>query len=148
MTIVKRLCPILLILAVAAMSGCTHNNGDIGPWFGTWKLNEISVDGVVDTDYADNVLWKFQTEIICMLRVEPRHTRTEAFGTWEQNGNSLILSFTYNDDKGTTQYEPLPETGIPYGITELAIDRLTGSELQLTYHATDGSVYKYKFTKW
>ena len=31
---------------MVTLSSCTHNNGDIGPYFGTWKLLSINVDGV------------------------------------------------------------------------------------------------------
>ena len=43
----KRALHILIImLSMAALSSCTHNNGDIGPYFGTWKMLSIEVDGV------------------------------------------------------------------------------------------------------
>ena len=33
------------------MSGCTHNNGDIGPWFGTWQVTGIDADGAPLAEY-------------------------------------------------------------------------------------------------
>lgn len=33
---IPHISPLLAILG----AGCTHNDGDIGPWFGTWQLEE------------------------------------------------------------------------------------------------------------
>lgn len=129
-------------------TGCTHNNGDIGPWFGTWKLEEITVNGVTDTSYGNDILWKFQSSIICIVRVEPYHERSEAWGTWSQDGNALELNYTYTDDKNSAHYVPLPETYIPAGVTVMSIEELSGSKLKLIYHAADGNIYGYKFKKW
>ena len=50
-----------LVLAVYVMSaGCTRNNGDIGDWFGTWQMTEISVNGVAVGNYEKNIFWQFR----------------------------------------------------------------------------------------
>ena len=61
---------ILIITALISLNACTHNNGDIGHLFGTWKLDAITINGEVDSVYAkaDNVLWKFQSSVMSMIR--------------------------------------------------------------------------------
>ena len=39
---------ILLIVIALSFNACTHNNGDIGDLFGTWKLETITIDGEKD----------------------------------------------------------------------------------------------------
>ena len=43
-----------IICAIALLFGaCTHNNGDIGPLFGTWALDGMTVDGT-EADLGDD----------------------------------------------------------------------------------------------
>ena len=138
---------------MVTLSSCTHNNGDIGPYFGTWKLLSISVDGVEDVDYAGNVFWKFQNEVVCMVRVnESAHTANECWGTWKEIGNVMQLNHTHWDDnhkQGSFYYSPLPETHLPANsISDLEIVSLSGSSMQLKYVTDDNRVVGYKFTKW
>ena len=138
---------------MVTLSSCTHNNGDIGPYFGTWKLLSISVDGVEDVDYAGNVFWKIQNEVECMVRVnESAHTANECWGTWKEIGNVLQLNHTHWDDnhkQGSFYYSPLPETHLPANsISDLEIVSLSGSSMQLKYVTDDKRVVGYKFTKW
>lgn len=138
---------------MVAMSSCTHNNGDIGPYFGTWKMLSVEIDGEVDAGYAGNVFWKFQNQVVCMVRVnEVNHTTTECWGTWKEIGNELHLNFTHEDyyhKPGSSYYSPLPETYLPSMQTlELDIVSLSGSSMQLKYVTDDNSVIEYKFTKW
>ena len=49
---------IIAAVVMTAISGsCTHNNGDIGPWFGEWKLTSIEIDGSPDAAYKANTFW-------------------------------------------------------------------------------------------
>ncbi|MCM1518946.1 MAG: lipocalin-like domain-containing protein [Pseudoflavonifractor sp.] len=146
------LTPLLLLMAVM-LGGCTHNNGDIGPWFGEWKLTSITVDGVPDTDYDGNIFWAFQTTVIEMLSVDDETTADyrQRWGTWAQDGTVLTLDFTHSDDRnpaGSDKYIPFPATGLPAGVSELDILSLSGSEIKLSYTADDGKVYGYLLKKW
>ncbi|MDE6525025.1 MAG: lipocalin-like domain-containing protein, partial [Paramuribaculum sp.] len=56
---------ILSVVALTMLSaGCTRNNGDIGPWFGTWQVTRIDVDGVPADCYRGNVVMKFQSHVM------------------------------------------------------------------------------------
>ena len=41
--------PLLIIMLL--ISGCTQNNGEIDPWFGTWRLESLTCDGEPADDY-------------------------------------------------------------------------------------------------
>ena len=35
----------IALLLVIVATACTHNDGDIGPWFGLWRVERLIVDG-------------------------------------------------------------------------------------------------------
>ena len=141
-----------VMISAVCIGGCTHNDGDIGPWFGTWKLDSMTVDGVQDTEYADNVIWKFQANIMSIVRVSENHGRYEVYGTWcEPQTDVLRIEFIYSDNNtpaGTMRYSPLPETHLPPGISDLDILEMKSGKLHLEYQSPDGTVYGYFLTKW
>lgn len=141
----------ILIVAVTFVS-CTHNNGDIGEYFGTWKLETISVDGNTDSAYGGDIFWKFQTSVICMERVTELHDTENRWGTWAQIGSDVLrMDFTHHDDthpEGSDMYSPFPETYIPNGVTDLTIMSMSGSSMVLGYTKDDGTVIKYNLKKW
>ncbi len=141
-------------LFLLAATGCTHNRGDIGPYFGAWKLESVTIDGKTDPDYtADNVFWKFQTIVICMSRVDyDNHSSDSRYGTWEENGNRLTLDFTNYDNSnpaGSSKYSPLKETHLPSNaVSTLEIISQKGSTMKLEYISEEGVVYGYELKKW
>lgn len=147
---------IVLLIIALTFNACTHNNGDIGGLFGTWKLQSITIEGEIDSSYDNNVLWKFQSSIMSMIRAnDSTHNRLETWGTWSyaNDDTQLELNFTHTDNDnpkpGSTKYSPLPETYLPKStIFTLDILNLNGSEMVLLYHSTDGKEYRYKFKKW
>ena len=45
---------IIPLLAMLVFSACTRNHGDIGIWFGTWHVEQITAGGtpvIVEGDY-------------------------------------------------------------------------------------------------
>ena len=150
---------LLLLSACVALSGCTRNNGDIGRWFGTWQLEEITVDGEVDADYGRNIFWKFQNDIICMVKVDSSdgmNRYEQVWGTWEERDNNLFLDFTYSDFENTSWngyasnglYVPFPVTRIPYGeISRLEIVSDNSKKLTLRYVGNSGMVCGYVLRK-
>lgn len=148
-----------IILAVMAflLVGCTHNNGNIGPFFGQWKISEITIDGEKDAAYEGNVFWSFQSSTIEMQKADESQLTdaVTSWGSWsrekETNHDVLILDFTHSDDThavGDPYYSPLKETHLPNGILRLYITSSSGSTMQLSYTADDGKVYKYSLVKW
>lgn len=147
-TIISSMMAIMLL----SVAGCTRNNGDIGPWFGTWKLDAMTINGAPDAEYADNVFWQFQSNLIVMTRLLGNHEQYDMPGTWCQPEPGVLrIEYVYSDDdapQGSMKYTPLPETHLPWGVSDLTILEMKGKTLRLEYRSTEGVVYGYNFTKW
>lgn len=138
-----------LLMSVMMSTSCTHNNGDIGKWFGEWQLRSIEVNGTDDADYQGNILWKFQNNIIEMVSVTG-HTQTEHFGTWSDSDKELTLNFTHHDDNnpaGSDRYAPPSVTRLPAAIVTLKIVKLSSSEIILQYAPDSSTLIVYTLRK-
>ena len=80
----------ILLAAMLMVASCTTNNGDIGPWFGTWRVTEITTDGVADADYQGNMFFKFQSTVFEMLLVHDDHGTENRFGIWNDDGKGTL----------------------------------------------------------
>lgn len=136
---------LLTLVTLTVSPGCTRNNGDIGDWFGTWRLETITVDGKPDPGYTDYMIWKFQSDLLMlMIPDDATHSHTDAIGRWSQQGDRLMLDFEYylgNMGPLNTVLH-LPQTAA------LDILRLSGSRIELRYTAPDGTQYYYSLKKW
>lgn len=142
-----------LLLAVLA-AGCTQNNGHIGRIFGSWYLEEATIDGVpmelpVDTE----TFFSFQSDIVLVTLKGTYGYKENYFGTFEQlSGGLLRLHFTYSDNDnpvGTGAYSAPTWLGFP---SEGVFDLQESSEskddkLVLTRVSDSGEIYIFKFTK-
>lgn len=134
---------------------CTHNNGDIGSWFGIWKLTAMEVDGVTDSSYEGDIFWSFQTSVFKMTEAtaEDLRERDERWGTWTEEGGDLLLNFTHSSDAfpggGVGSYAPLPATYIPANqVSRLKILKYPGSEMELSFTTSSGKQITYFLTRW
>ena len=123
-----------LILAIMSLCGCTCNDGDIGNWFGTWHLDEMTIGGETDTSYGGDLFWQFQNNVFCMRKVTEYHEYYPRWGTWaEIDGKTLRLDFTHHDDKyppGSDWYSPWPETHLKAkGISDLTKITMNGDRM-------------------
>ena len=61
------------LLAIAAMCSCTHNNGDIGPLFGQWKITDIATTdaatGTVTHNATSGAFLSFQNDVVTLTQV-------------------------------------------------------------------------------
>lgn len=142
---------IILVAAILTLPGCTQNDGDIGPWFGTWRLEQILVDGADDEAYNHDIIWKFQSDVISMVVVDDAtHTAASTWGTWSEADNTLTLNFSYSDTAnpaGSFKYSPPAATHLPPGISRLSIISLSKGEITLGYIDQQGVTYTYKLAK-
>ena len=140
----RRITAIMALAIVLLLpTSCTHNNGDIGPWFGTWRLESITINGEPDKDYAPPYLiWKFQSSIVQILAPDDvNHTAPGGTGTWSCEDDILHLDFTWGlGHEGTISHLPLK--------CRLTVLRLTGREIELRYDSPEGDSYIYKLKKW
>ena len=91
---------IVVIMAAIAGEGCTRNNGDIGPWFGTWGLTEATGDYSVPGADRSEFL-QFQSGTVCLRVVFNETTSYDAaFGNWSESGGVLTLDFPDQSDEG------------------------------------------------
>lgn len=143
---------IIAVLVMSFMSGCTHNNGDIGPYFGTWKLTGMEIDGKPDASYSGNIFWQFQSTVFCMRQVNAHHDTDIRWGSWEETDDGmLVLNFTHRDDEhptGSSIYSPIPATGLATAVNYLTIEKKSSSHLTLTYLSEEGLTYCYHLLKW
>lgn len=143
------------LILIAALSGCTRNNGDIGILFGTWQLDQIDTDNVPDTDYERNIFWKFQNDIIQLTKVYPEAVTpgySSVTGTWNEDNGYLFMNFTHHDgdpESGNDRYLPYPEMHLPYGVVSaLQIEKMTSTEMVLHFTSPDdGQLYTYHLSK-
>lgn len=133
----------ILIVGICLLTGCTHNNGDIGPFFGKWKMTKMAIDGEEDKDYEGNIFWSYQSTTISMLRVVDDMSSVLTYGNWSTNDDYSILNISFPDDI----FPPLAETKLPREAT-LQIIKLKGSEMILQYITPEDELLTYYFTKW
>lgn len=146
----KILTPLLLLLLVTMSLGCTRNNGDIGLWFGSWRLESIDIDGQEDTAIAPPYyIWKFQNHIIQIIRPNDiEHNGSWAVGSWTDNDTTVTLDFTHDLGNFNAEMHLQP-------VTTLEVVTLTSRTLVLrhthpspTSSLTPSRTYTYRFTRW
>ena len=82
-----------IICVLATLWSCTHNEGDIGPYFGTWALVEATGEHTVPGDDR-GVFLQFQGGTACVRVVfNELHSYDAAFGNWHDSGGVLTLDF-------------------------------------------------------
>jgi len=131
------------LIVIVAAGSCTRNNGDIGDWFGLWRVDNITIDGEPDPDYTSPaMIWKFHGSVIQILIPDfDNHDTTTSSGSWHQEGDRLFIDFEW--DLGTPpEISHLPDKAM------LDIIRLSGNTIELRYVADDNTVYFYKLKKW
>lgn len=150
----KRTLISLIIAAIASLLNCrcTTNNGDIGPLYGHWKLQQILIDGTPEAGYQGDIFWQFQSHVISMRRSDAYHKASQCFGSWIETGdNTLQLNFGHTDGfspERDYQYTPFAETMLPRGIASLKVITLNDCDFTATYTTADGNVVTYRLTKW
>ena len=87
----KVVCTLALLFA---LTGCMHNNGNIGPWFGQWKVERLTIDGKDDPDYAGNTFFCFQASVFSVnISYPENHTSSTYYGTWTDNDDYVDVVF-------------------------------------------------------
>ena len=144
--------PVILLLVAgisALVIGCTHNDGDIGGYFGTWKLEEITVDGEEMAEYGKDMFWQFQSSVFCMRVVLENHNQENRWGTWYEDSGSLYVDFSHSEDgDNSVKYQPFPETHFETGLNRLEIMNFSKRRMTLEFVGSDGVIYRYKLKKW
>ena len=83
---------IISVLSVLVLASCTRNHGDIGIWFGTWHVEQITAGGTpvnVEGDY----FFQFQSKVFRVSQVYGHEQLIDSYGTWDENGDKMTISF-------------------------------------------------------
>lgn len=154
----------LLVMAVTtlAATACTHNNGNIGHWFGRWHLESIVASAEPQPDYHGELFWAFQRDIIGMTEVDTDsyHSAREIWGQWSANEQNTLLMLDFDHTWDHPDWEtpsftppdilgfPAPVEGEPYPLVTLGVAEQTSSRMTLTYTNPETLItYTYKFIK-
>lgn len=140
------------LILIAALSACTRNNGDIGPLFGTWRLEQMKANGTPVELYDSETLlysWAFQSSIVAIQTILPHNNTRRALGTWEKDDDKhLTLDFGYTDIDGKLNHTPPAPLHLNSdGPTRLEIITFSGNRLNLRQTASDGITYDYSLRK-
>lgn len=140
----KRLTIIFTLLLAVLLPSCTQNNGHIGHWFGQWKVERVTIDGVDDPDYKGNVFFCFQGAVFGVRA----SNGAMFYGRWEETEeNSGVVNVTFNTDESSvpssTYYHVYLEAQ-----TTLRLLSKDGNTKQLEQVASDGKTYVYYLKKW
>jgi hypothetical protein len=142
------------IIAVVMLGSCTHNNGYIGDWFGTWHVTSIEIDGTPVEDYNGGVFFMFQNDLICVTDIEDSmyHNAARSWGRWSEDSNGLTLDFSYTSTESeyAGAYVPQPASYLEDGVNHLTISDRTSREMTLRmirYIGDDERIITYHIQK-
>lgn len=143
---------LLLILICGLLSSCTQNNGNIGPYFGSWLQYEMTIDGEKVTDFnPDETFWEFQNNIIEISRVNGMYEKNGRWGTWEERDGHLLLNYTHSDDNnpaGQGAYRAPEWLYFPSNtVINLTILSNKSGRMTLEWHDSDGKIIRYYLRK-
>jgi len=130
----KTLLYILSLVALLLTASCTRNHGDIGPWFGTWHVAQITADGTARTVVGD-YFFQFQSHVFRVSKVYGHEQLVESFGTWEEtDGGKMTISFP----DPTVYYIDMP--GLE-AHNDFTVTTTSSSDVTFTKTAADGTIY-------
>lgn len=93
---------LITLVLLLGLSSCTHNEGDIGIWFGTWQIEDVDC---AELDLADTyydpasaaIYFQFQGKMATVRMVNKLHDEKVDYGTWSESDGTLDISFPDND---------------------------------------------------
>lgn len=136
---------IMMAVAIISMTSCTHNNGDIGPWFGLWHIEEVQKDGAVVNEYQGTNFFAFQTSVFQLRYTDDLQTEEQTTGTWVDLGSEINITFPDQKIVWTHFYGIDMTAG---AVNHFKVETITSKDMVLTLAATDGHNYRYTLKKW
>lgn len=138
---------ILAIVALMSLGSCSHNDGDIGYWFGLWHLDSIEINGTPVPDYDGNTYFMFQGKVFCIRCVyETHHAYNESYAQWQESDDHQSATITFVDDRFAPTITPL----VPLeSITTFMVVTLNHKEMVIKHtHSETGDTRTYYLTRW
>ena len=132
---------ILSVIAVLLLSACTRNHGDIGIWFGTWHVEQITANGTpvnVEGDY----FFQFQSKVFRVSQVYGHEQMVASYGTWEESDDGSKMTVSFPDP--TVYYIVMP--GLE-DYNDFTITSKSSREVTFTKSDKTGTAYAYHLVK-
>ena len=128
------ICTVMILLC-----SCTRNHGDIGIWFGTWHVEQITAGGTpvnVEGDY----FFQFQSKVFRVSQVYGHEQLVESFGSWEENDDKMTVFFP----DATVYYIVMP--GLE-GHNDFTVTTTSSREVTFTKTDANGTTFAYHLKK-
>lgn len=141
----KSLLYISLLMVVLVLGSCTRNHGDIGIWFGTWRVESITRSGdmyqyIGPIDIEGDYFFQFQSKVFRVSLVSDHDQSVESYGTWDEHDGKMTIDFP----DASVFYIVMPglEAHNDFAIT-------TTSSKEVTFTKTDatGTTFAYRLKK-
>ena len=139
----------LVLTTLLALSSCSHNNGDIGYWFGLWHLDAIEVDGVPDDGYDGNYYFLFQGKVFCLRYViESTHESLDAYAQWQESDDKQYVTINFIDNRFSPYFGDQIPLNYLSTVSTLKVDTLTSTTIVLTSTLDDATTVTYRLSHW
>ena len=127
------------------MGSCTRNHGDIGPWFGTWHVESITVSGgiyqyIEPVNVEGDYFFQFQSKVFRVSWVGDHEQTVESFGTWDEDGNTMAIDFP----DSTVYYIEMPGLEAHNAFT---VTTASSGDVTFTKTTLAGDIYTYHLKK-
>jgi len=132
---------ILSVIAVLLLSACTRNHGDIGIWFGTWHVEQITAGGTpvnVEGDY----FFQFQNKVFRVSQVYGHENLVESFGTWQESEDGSKMTVSFPDESAFYIIMPGLEDH-----NDFTVSSISSHETVFTKTDSTGCIYVYRLKK-
>ena len=130
---------IISVLSVLVLASCTRNHGDIGIWFGTWHVEQITAGGTpvnVEGDY----FFQFQSHVFKVTQVSGHEQTVESYGTWTEDEDAMTITFP----DPAVYYIVMP--GLE-ATNDFSVTTTSSREVTLTKSDATGTSYAYRLKK-
>lgn len=141
---------LITVLATACLPSCMQWHDTEGPWFGSWHIESLYINGEPDESYnADpNIMISFEANIFDMGFLDG----DEIYGTWNYAGEMLTLNASYK--AGTwynPQFKPFPVAlhfleGVE--MVEISVTSLQNKTMQWQYIDQNDDLITYNLRKY
>lgn len=133
------LCTLVVLAAGWATQSCTHNGGDVSPWWGTWHVESVEAQGKPVTTIAGDFFFQFQGEVVRLSWRNDRYDSAESYGNWSEGQGTITMRFVNPD----AQPIALPGLG---ATTTFTIEHKSHQRIVLSTVA-QGASYRYTLKK-
>lgn len=136
------------LLALLWLTSCSHNNGDIGYWYGLWHLDSIEVDGMSDETYDGHYFFMFQGKVFSLAWIdEDNHERLESYASWQPSNDDATMTISFVDSRFTPHLGNNVSNIYLSTVTHFNVITLDATHMVLsTTSAATGSAITYHLT--